>query len=75
MCSDTWGIHASRGRTLTDASPLREQHGELTKQFLFSWPGNVVVGTYPKEAIQQHHLALLLELLSVAQFQHSTADG
>lgn len=22
----TWGIHVSRGRTLTDASPLREQH-------------------------------------------------
>lgn len=41
-----------------------------------------MLGTYRKETMQEHHTALVLELLSVAhlqepeqQCQHSTADG
>lgn len=67
---------------LTDTSPLRKQHGGILKLFLCSCLGNVMLGTYHKETIQQHHTALVLELLSVAhlqepkrQCQHSTADG
>lgn len=53
-----------------------------SKLSLCSWLGNVMVGTYPTEAIQQHHPALGPGLLNVAhlqqpkrQFLPSTADG
>lgn len=61
-----WGIYVSRGRTRTDASPLRNSTARSSKLFLCSWLGNVMVGAYPKETIQQHHPALVLELLNAA---------
>lgn len=44
------------------------------KLFLCYCLGNVMLGTYHKETIQQHHTALVLELLSVAHLQNSSVS-